>query len=303
VDSHRRIFIWSLHFTGTRQWSGARQSSVTDVPDLVQWGDIEGFRYQDKSETLYEDLHIREFLNHVRDTRSLKVDRLKQRRAYAVFTDGRPPLQWSIYRCIHGEVDLDDHSLVLSGGKWFRIDQGFVTKVNAYVDGLLGSYPLPNAKSDEGEPAYNRRVAKRAGYTCMDGKNIVYGGGRSKVEFCDLFTKDRVMIHVKRYGGSGVLSHLFAQGAASAARQAPEDPQDPRTDHTPQPKRLRARVRHHRPPHARPTPIRDAPVLQPRHPPPPHPTPEGLRLPNLRDLDPQRVKPPAAHRSTATPNA
>jgi len=37
------------------------------------------------------------------------------------------------------------------------------------------------------------------------------------VEFCDIFTKSKIMIHVKRYGGSGVLSHLFSQGVTSAS--------------------------------------------------------------------------------------
>lgn len=50
----------------------------------------------------------------------------------------------------------------------------------------------------------------------MDGKPIMIGGGYSKVEFCDLFAQGRDLIHIKRYGGSGVLSHLFSQGVVSA---------------------------------------------------------------------------------------
>jgi len=38
----------------------------------------------------------------------------------------------------------------------------------------------------------------------------------SPIEFCDLYSLDRKIIHVKRYGGSDVLSHLFAQGTVSA---------------------------------------------------------------------------------------
>ncbi len=49
----------------------------------------------------------------------------------------------------------------------------------------------------------------------MDKKNIPYGGGYSRIEFCDLFSKSKQMIHVKRYGGSSVLSHLFNQGLVS----------------------------------------------------------------------------------------
>jgi uncharacterized protein (TIGR04141 family) len=49
----------------------------------------------------------------------------------------------------------------------------------------------------------------------MDGQNIVYGGGQSKVEFCDLLTRDHTLFHIKRYGQAGALSHLFAQGLTS----------------------------------------------------------------------------------------
>ena len=43
----------------------------------------------------------------------------------------------------------------------------------------------------------------------------MFGGGPNRIEFCDLYTKDRDLIHVKRYGGSSVFSHLFAQGTVS----------------------------------------------------------------------------------------
>jgi len=46
-------------------------------------------------------------------------------------------------------------------------------------------------------------------------KTIQYGGGYNKIEACDLFSKSGSFIHVKRYGGSSSLSHLFAQGLVS----------------------------------------------------------------------------------------
>jgi uncharacterized protein (TIGR04141 family) len=36
------------------------------------------------------------------------------------------------------------------------------------------------------------------------------------MEFCDVFSKGKELIHIKRYGGSATLSHLFYQGMASA---------------------------------------------------------------------------------------
>ncbi len=49
----------------------------------------------------------------------------------------------------------------------------------------------------------------------MDQRNIVYGGSHSKIEFCDLYSNQREIFHVKRYGQSSALSHLFAQGLVS----------------------------------------------------------------------------------------
>ena len=50
----------------------------------------------------------------------------------------------------------------------------------------------------------------------MDQKFIHIGGPRDKVELCDLFSTGKDLIHVKRYNGSNVISHLFAQGIVSA---------------------------------------------------------------------------------------
>ena len=49
----------------------------------------------------------------------------------------------------------------------------------------------------------------------MDCNNIQHGTIHSKIEFCDVLTKDKKFIHVKKYGASSVLSHLFAQGLTS----------------------------------------------------------------------------------------
>jgi uncharacterized protein (TIGR04141 family) len=70
---------------------------------------------------------------------------------------------------------------------------------------------------DGSETEYNARVANedRARLALMDTKLIEYPGMASKVEFCDLYSRSREIIHVKRYGGSSVLSHLFAQGLVS----------------------------------------------------------------------------------------
>jgi uncharacterized protein (TIGR04141 family) len=93
----------------------------------------------------------------------------------------------------------------------------FVSQVNAYYrDVPRLQTGLPDY-DDDSEEAYNERVAADSTqqYALMDRKIIMVGGGYSKVEFCDLLSQGKDLIHVKRYGGSGVLSHLFMQGVVS----------------------------------------------------------------------------------------
>ena len=73
---------------------------------------------------------------------------------------------------------------------------------------------LPYAHANEGR--YNEAAAEALqGAFCMDRKMIYHGGGRSSIEFCDILTADKQLIHVKHYSGSAQLSHLFSQGIVS----------------------------------------------------------------------------------------
>jgi uncharacterized protein (TIGR04141 family) len=186
------------------------------VPEIIEWGEVVGFRYSETGKELYADLHATEFLKHVRDPVKLSIARLKQKRAYAI--DGEsdlPRYHWPVFRCIHFETKQGKDSYVLSGGKWFRLEKDFVKIVNDYVSPLLGTSSLPAFDhKDEGE--YNEEAAKKRGVVLMDKAMVHHGGGHSSLEFCDLFNRQREMIHVKRYAGSGVMSHLFSQGGNAA---------------------------------------------------------------------------------------
>jgi uncharacterized protein (TIGR04141 family) len=105
----------------------------------------------------------------------------------------------------------------LSGGSWYRVKRDFVDQVNSAVNQISTfDQPLPEY-DDNSEGDYVKRVAKSnpAAFAAMDGKTIPYGGGASKIEFCDLLTAKRDIVHVKRYGQAAALSHLFAQGLTS----------------------------------------------------------------------------------------
>ena len=73
------------------------------------------------------------------------------------------------------------------------LNTDFVSDINDYYDAIEEStVDLPPFETRK-EPEYNDYVASSNGtdFCLMDRRNIVIGGGRSSIEFCDLFTKDK----------------------------------------------------------------------------------------------------------------
>lgn len=187
------------------------------VPDVVEWERIEGFRYGEGTRSqLATDLHVSDLRTTFRSPASMKLDSLqKQVRAYP---DGGQlcTYHWPAYKCLYCEAEDGTDTYLLTNGKWFRIATDFVEAVTEEVRSIpeQTTFPEYNHRS---EADYNRALVATdpARLALMDAKNIVYGGGYSKIEFCDCFSNDGEIIHVKRYGGSAVLSHLFQQGVVS----------------------------------------------------------------------------------------
>jgi uncharacterized protein (TIGR04141 family) len=74
--------------------------------------------------------------------------------------------------------------------------------------------------TDKSETEFNARMTATfpTRLALLDRKEIKCGGQYDKVEFCDLFDKNKRIIHVKRYAGaSAPLSHMFAQAVVSAS--------------------------------------------------------------------------------------
>ena len=117
---------------------------------------------------------------------------------------------------MNAEVDIQGQKYILNDAAWYVIDSDFVSQTNAFFKSIVESTIQLPLYGTMNEPRYNVHVASEDdGIDLMDRKMISIGGGRSSVEFCDLFTKDRRLVHVKKYGASSVLSHLFQQGVVS----------------------------------------------------------------------------------------
>lgn len=208
--------------------SAINQGRITkiwlSVPEVVPWEDVEGFAFRipppnskRSGPTLYGDIDLEHWLEETKLTGSVMRGHLDRKKIYQCFKDGREPTTWSAYRCLNAEIDLLSKKYILNDGDWYNVDADFVQD----VDGFYGRVPrsdltLPNYGTQT-EPVYLKNLGEmNSQFTVMDRKMIMIGGGRSQVEFCDLFSKSNDIVHVKQYGGSSVLSHLFSQAVVSA---------------------------------------------------------------------------------------
>jgi uncharacterized protein (TIGR04141 family) len=118
---------------------------------------------------------------------------------------------------LNAEIDLKHKKYILNDGDWYNIESGFVKEVTDFFGDVPDSKIKLPPFGASNEPNYLKSVAKNpGGYALMDRQVVMIGGGRSRVEFCDLYSNDnKEIIHVKKYGGSSVLSHLFLQAVVS----------------------------------------------------------------------------------------
>lgn len=194
------------------------------APGAVDWQRVERFVY-DRSTEKHPDMHLSTFIDTFTDKALEKLSSkvLRDRYVDAIDADEHLVERMSIYSCLYAEVSDGPDSYLLTDKKWYKINQAYIDEVNEEVASLSRSSTLPDfdVNADTNEYAYNSRVASGAGLILMDQEIIYYGGGQSKIEFCDLLSPGYEMVHVKIYSGSSsVLSHLFAQGVVSATTYA-----------------------------------------------------------------------------------
>lgn len=199
--------------------SGGSPKLWLAIPELIDWSDVKGFSYsQAPSSEISPDIHLSKYIDH-HSADSISDESLHRHKifGYRISTDAIFD-SWRVYRCIHAEITVDGVTYLLNGGNWYQIDNDFV----ALVDKTVAAIPCTNFTPidythGEHEAQYNKRLSAAIdGSCCLDRNMILHGGGRSSVEFCDVYGPSRQMIHVKRYGSASVLSHLFAQGVVSA---------------------------------------------------------------------------------------
>lgn len=195
------------------------------VPEIIDWADVLGFSYRDRirNTSIKDDVYLSDFIGSLSEENrnNLSIGILKRKKVFCFSAQSEQIInQWSAFNCLYCEIknNSDGKTYLLNNGKWYEVENNFSTQVDSDYKILRDkeiSLALPSYKH-KNENDYNIKIAENNNeFCCMDRKNISFGGGYSKIEFCDLLTSNNKIIHVKKYGGSSVLSHLFSQGIVS----------------------------------------------------------------------------------------
>lgn len=190
------------------------------IPELIEWANISGFRYSKSARNeLHDDIELETFLATVSAAKTLTKQYLTTKHVVAFSTDtDQPRDHWPVWHCLYCELAYDGHQYILSGGHWYRADDGYIASVDAAVANIPTSDVVLPDYDHSSESQYNVAVRDSDSDTwaLMDANNIKHAGMVSAIEFCDLMHRDGKLVHVKRYGGSSVLSHLFNQGVVAS---------------------------------------------------------------------------------------
>jgi len=189
------------------------------IPDRVEWEGVAGFKYRDTHKaSVHSDVYFPTFLEEQGEHFVPSIETFKRhRRIYSISHENDLTVSsWAFYRCIYCEIDSDTDTFLLNNGKWYRVRSDFLALVDNSFDEVINrDLHLPEFCYDK-EEDYNESVAENAPDTfCAMDQQLIYLAGRDGIEFCDLYSSTKHIIHVKRYRGSATLSHLFSQGVVS----------------------------------------------------------------------------------------
>lgn len=188
------------------------------APEIFEWDLFQGFKISGAQTEVFDDIYIDEVLKSLREPLQT-VDQLKNKRIYLVDLNDQDKLQWSAYKCLFGELSYDGHTYCINNGRWYEIDLDYSLRIEQqYKDSLISNIDFIDYKEGLKEGEYNLSFVESFSndFICLDKKLIQLGSKHNSIEICDILSKNNQLIHVKKYAGSSVLSHLFNQGLVSA---------------------------------------------------------------------------------------
>lgn len=128
---------------------------------------------------------------------------------------GRTHDSWTLEDCLYAHIEYNNKEYVYNNKRFYQVNSDYVKRVNESFNKLGTIEPLMDFTETKPENLYIKDVCNgNDDYVLMDQKLEQI---QTKIEICDIFDKkNKRFIHIKKYGSSAVLSHLFSQAFVSA---------------------------------------------------------------------------------------
>ncbi|MFE9577575.1 DUF6119 family protein [Nocardia sp. NPDC006044] len=142
----------------------------------------------------------------------------------------REPLRNYVVGSVRSNLNGRPQDYALTAGTWIRINNDYVELVNRYMrDSIVDmtrDLDLPtwddqllleeNIPGNYGEERYNNWLGQELPDAIVLDRQLYRDRPGVKIEVCDVLTRDKKLLCVKRMDGSDKMSHLFQQGSLSA---------------------------------------------------------------------------------------
>lgn len=184
-----------------------------------------------RSSEPFEKLSLGDYLG-LRETPE-NID-LNQDKIILLNEEGNKYKEWSVLKCLYGELKLDNQVYILSNAVWYGLSVDKYERINKNIENIIEkievnetvkhntTQEILNEKINETkhidkERIFNRNFCNQLNGELLDqiNKQITIDG--DKMEICDIFEPNKKeFIHSKIGTKAANLSHLFNQGYVSA---------------------------------------------------------------------------------------
>ncbi len=186
------------------------------VPEVVEWEDIKDFIIAN-DDNHYSDIEIDKVIESLRNPLTTVAQLYsKVIRAMSSKDDTESIYEWRAYNCIVAEITLDECEYCLSNGKWYKINTDFANDILHQYGEIELSKDSFIDYNHQDEDTYNAALVNNLDHAVLlHTYKITTGGQGNNIEPCDVLWNNKI-IHIKRNGGSSLLSHLFNQALVSS---------------------------------------------------------------------------------------
>lgn len=185
-----------------------------NLVDYEYFSDISSYKFT-KTQKSITDPGILDFYSTIK-TNSVSINYLKNRKLLPLDDSSNLITNWSLFKCLFFQYNSGSDSYILFKGKWYEIDKTYLKGIRKYIKEFEVNISYLNPwNGKDREDVVNLDIAKQLKGQCWDKKLYVSNEYRYGIEFCDVLTSDKI-IHVKKYDGSQLTSHLVNQTSVSA---------------------------------------------------------------------------------------